>query len=73
VRAGKVLYVGVSDTPAWVVARANMLAELRGGPFIALQIPYSLAERDAERELLPMAREARAGGHRGVSSRRDPD
>lgn len=57
VRAGKVHYVGVSDTPAWVVARADMLAEWRGyAPFVALQIPYSLVERDAERSLLPMAR-----------------
>ncbi|ACF13441.1 aldo/keto reductase [Chloroherpeton thalassium ATCC 35110] len=58
VRAGKVLYIGISDTPAWVVSRANMLAELRGWtPFVALQIEYSLIERSAERELLPMARE----------------
>jgi aryl-alcohol dehydrogenase-like predicted oxidoreductase len=57
VRAGKVLYVGISDTPAWVVSRANMLAELRGWtPFVALQIQYSLVERNVERELLPMAR-----------------
>ncbi len=57
VRAGKVLYVGISDTPAWVVAQANTLAELRGwSPFVALQIRYSLADRAAERDLLPMAR-----------------
>ncbi len=57
VRQGKVFYVGVSDTPAWVVSRANMLAELRGwSSFVALQLPYSLASRDPERELLPMAR-----------------
>ncbi len=57
VRSGKILYVGVSDTPAWIVSRANMLAELRGwSPFIALQIEYSLIERTPERELLPMAR-----------------
>ncbi|HLM63214.1 MAG TPA: aldo/keto reductase [Acidimicrobiales bacterium] len=56
VRAGKVLYVGISDTPAWVVARGNTLAELRGWtPFTGLQVPYSLAQREAERELLPMA------------------
>ncbi|HEV7708169.1 MAG TPA: aldo/keto reductase [Asanoa sp.] len=56
VTAGKVLYVGVSDTPAWVVARANTLAEWRGwSPFVGLQVPYSLINRDAERELLPMA------------------
>jgi len=57
VRSGKVLYVGVSDTPAWIVSRANMLAELRGwSPFVALQIEYSLMERTPERDLLPMAR-----------------
>ncbi|GAA4588684.1 aryl-alcohol dehydrogenase-like predicted oxidoreductase [Actinoplanes octamycinicus] len=56
VTAGKVLYVGVSDTPAWVVSRANTLAEWRGWtPFAGLQVPFSLINRDAERELLPMA------------------
>src|SRR3954454_2791741 len=56
VRAGKVLYLGISDTPAWVVARGNTLAELRGStPFSALQVPYSLLQRDIEREVLPMA------------------
>jgi aryl-alcohol dehydrogenase-like predicted oxidoreductase len=57
IRAGKVLYIGVSDTPAWIVSRANTLAELRGwNRFIALQVEYSLVERTSERELLPMAR-----------------
>lgn len=57
VRMGKVLYIGISDTPAWVVSQANMLAELRGwSRFIALQLPYSLASRAPERELFPMAR-----------------
>lgn len=56
VRAGKVLHVGVSDTPAWVVAHANTLALLRGwSPFVALQIEYSLLQRTVERELTPMA------------------
>jgi aryl-alcohol dehydrogenase-like predicted oxidoreductase len=56
VSKGEVLHVGISDTPAWVVARAVTLAELRGwSPFVALQAPYSLADRDVERELLPMA------------------
>ncbi|HEY7489431.1 MAG TPA: aldo/keto reductase [Streptosporangiaceae bacterium] len=56
VRAGKVLYVGISDTPAWVVSRANMLADLRGWtPFVGLQVPYSLVQREVERDLLPMA------------------
>ncbi len=57
VRQGKVLYVGISDTPAWVVARANTLAELRGWTrFVGLQLRYSLIDRTAERDLLPMAR-----------------
>ena len=56
VRAGKVLYVGISDAPAWVVSKANTLAELRGwSRFVALQIQYSLVERTPERDLLPMA------------------
>jgi aryl-alcohol dehydrogenase-like predicted oxidoreductase len=56
VRQGKVLYIGISDTPAWIVARANTLAELRGwSPFVGLQIEYSLIERAAERDLIPMA------------------
>jgi len=56
VRAGKVLYVGISDAPAWVVAKSNTLAALRGWtPYIGLQIEYSLLERTVERELLPMA------------------
>jgi aryl-alcohol dehydrogenase-like predicted oxidoreductase len=57
VRAGKVLYVGISDTPAWIVSEANTLAQLRGWtPFAGLQVPYSLVERAVERDLLPMAR-----------------
>jgi aryl-alcohol dehydrogenase-like predicted oxidoreductase len=57
VRAGKVLYVGISDTPAWTVAQAVTLADLRGWTrFAGLQVPYSLVERSVERELLPMAR-----------------
>jgi aryl-alcohol dehydrogenase-like predicted oxidoreductase len=56
VRAGKVLHVGISDTPAWVVSQANTLADWRGWtPFVALQVPYSLLQRDIERDLLPMA------------------
>ena len=56
VRAGKILYVGISDAPAWVVSRANILADLMGwSAFAGLQIPYSLIERTPERELLPMA------------------
>jgi len=57
VRQGKVLYVGISDTPAWEVSRANTLAELRGwSSFVGLQIRYSLLDRSVERELLPMAK-----------------
>jgi aryl-alcohol dehydrogenase-like predicted oxidoreductase len=57
VRAGKVLYVGISDAPAWIVSQGNTLADLRGwSRFVALQVPYSLVERDVERELLPMAK-----------------
>lgn len=58
VRAGKILYVGISDTPAWVIAQANTLAELRGwSRFVGIQLQYSLIERNIERELLPLARE----------------
>ncbi|HVW14880.1 MAG TPA: aldo/keto reductase [Mucilaginibacter sp.] len=57
VRQGKVNYVAISDTPAWVVARGNTLAELMGwSPLVALQIEYSLIARTAERELIPMAK-----------------
>ncbi|MBP2676856.1 MAG: oxidoreductase, partial [Deltaproteobacteria bacterium] len=56
VRAGKVLYVGISDAPAWIVSQANTLASLKGWtPFAALQIQYGLADRTPERDLLPMA------------------
>src|SRR3977135_1217792 len=62
VRAGKVLYVGISDAPAWWVAQANTLAELRGWTqFIGLQIEYSLLERTVERELIPMAKALSVG------------
>lgn len=57
VRAGKVLYVGVSDWPAWEIAQANTLAELRGWTaFAGSQLRYNLLERTPERELLPQAR-----------------
>lgn len=62
VRAGKVLYVGISDTPAWQIARMQTLADLRGwAPLVALQTQYSLVERTSERELIPMARELGLG------------
>jgi aryl-alcohol dehydrogenase-like predicted oxidoreductase len=57
VRAGKILYIGISDTPAWIVSQANTLAGFQGWtPFVGLQIRYSLIDRTAERDLLPMAR-----------------
>jgi aryl-alcohol dehydrogenase-like predicted oxidoreductase len=57
VKSGKVLYVGISDAPAWYTARANTLAELRGWTqFVGLQIEYSLIERTPEHELIPMAK-----------------
>lgn len=56
VRAGKILYLGISDTPAWAISRANTLAAWHGWtPFAGLQAPYSLLRRDIEAELLPMA------------------
>jgi aryl-alcohol dehydrogenase-like predicted oxidoreductase len=58
VRQGKILHIGISDTPAWVVARANTLAELRGwSQFAAYQVEYSLIQRTPEREIIPLARE----------------
>lgn len=62
VRSGKVVYVGISDTPAWQIARMQTLADLRGwSPLVALQLEYSLVRRDSERELLPMAKELGLG------------
>lgn len=58
VRAGKVRYLGVSDTPAWKIAQANVMAHFRGwSEFIGLQIEYSLLERSVEQELVPLALE----------------
>ena len=56
VGAGRILYVGISDTPAWVVSHANTLAHWHGWTrFAGLQVPYNLLQRDIERDLLPMA------------------
>ncbi|MDE8744632.1 aldo/keto reductase [Pectobacterium polaris] len=56
IRAGKIQYAGLSNFPAWRIARADTMAELRGWSRIAgLQVEYSLVQRTAERELLPMA------------------
>jgi len=62
VQAGKVRYIAVSDTPAWKVAQAQVIAQFRGwSPFIGLQIEYSLLERTVEGELIPMAQELGLG------------
>jgi aryl-alcohol dehydrogenase-like predicted oxidoreductase len=56
VRAGKILYAGLSNFPAWRVSRAVTLADLHGwAPVVGVQIEYSLADRTADREILPMA------------------
>jgi len=56
VKSGKILYIGISDAPAWIVSQANTLANLKGWTeFTSIQIEYSLIERTSERELLPMA------------------
>jgi aryl-alcohol dehydrogenase-like predicted oxidoreductase len=62
VRAGKVRYIGFSDTPAWKVAQAQVTAHFRSwAPLVALQIEYNLLERTVEGELIPMARELGLG------------
>ncbi|NEA87565.1 aldo/keto reductase [Streptomyces sp. SID7958] len=62
VRQGKVLYVAMSNIPAWQVSRMQAIADLRSwSPLVALQIEYSLAERTGERDLIPMAREMGLG------------
>ncbi|MDB5427536.1 MAG: aldo/keto reductase [Phenylobacterium sp.] len=62
VRQGKVIYLGVSDTPAWQVSRMQATADLRGwAPLVAMQSEYSLVERTPERDLMPMAREMGLG------------
>jgi aryl-alcohol dehydrogenase-like predicted oxidoreductase len=56
IRSGKVHYIGISDTPAWVVSQANTIANLRGWTeFVGLQVEYSMIQRTVERDLLPMA------------------
>lgn len=57
VRAGKVNFIGLSDFPAWRVARAATIAELRGwSAVVGLQMEYSLVERSPDRELIPMGK-----------------
>lgn len=62
VASGKVLYLGISDTPAWVVAKANQYARdhaLR--PFVVYQGMWNASIRDMEREILPMCRDEQMG------------
>ncbi len=62
VEQGKVRYLGFSDTPAWKVAQAQTMAQLRDwSPLVALQIEYSLLQRTVEAELVPMAQELGLG------------
>lgn len=62
VRDGKVRYLGFSDTPAWKVAQAQVMAELRGWTaLVGLQIEYNLLQRTVEGDLIPMARELGLG------------
>jgi aryl-alcohol dehydrogenase-like predicted oxidoreductase len=57
VRAGKILHIGLSDVPAWVVSRAQAFSDLRGyAPIAAMQLEYSLVQRSIEREHLPLAK-----------------
>ena len=57
VASGKVLYLGISDTPAWIVSKANLYARLTGKtPFVIYQGAWSILQRDFERDILPMAR-----------------
>jgi len=62
VRQGKILYVAISNTPAWQISRMQTIADLRGwSPLTALQLEYNLVERTGERDLLPMAQELGLG------------
>ena len=62
VRQGKVLYVAMSNAPAWEISRMQAIADLRGwSPLVGLQIEYNLVNRAAERDLIPMAREMGLG------------
>lgn len=57
VRQGKVNYIAISDTPAWMVSKGQTMAELMGwSQFVALQVEYSLLQRTPERDLIPMAK-----------------
>jgi aryl-alcohol dehydrogenase-like predicted oxidoreductase len=81
VRMGKVNYVAISDTPAWIVSKGQTMAELMGwSKLVALQVEYSLLQRTPERELIPMAKHygmtvtpwaplGRRSAHRKISCR----
>jgi aryl-alcohol dehydrogenase-like predicted oxidoreductase len=57
VKQGKILYLAISDSPAWVVSKANTMAELTGWiQFIAMQVEYSLLQRSPDREIIPMVK-----------------
>ncbi|EKF01915.1 oxidoreductase, aldo/keto reductase family protein [Tolypothrix sp. PCC 7601] len=57
VRQGKVLYIGISNAPAWIISQANTIAQYQGWTqFVALQVEYSLIQRTPERDLIPMAK-----------------
>ncbi len=57
VKQGKILHIAISDTPAWQVAICNTIAEMRGwNCFAGLQVEYSLIQRSAERDLIPMSK-----------------
>jgi len=54
---GKVLYLGISDTPAWIVAKANQYADDHGkSPFVIYQGAWNVMSRSFERDIIPMAR-----------------
>ncbi|MDJ1133892.1 aldo/keto reductase [Streptomyces iconiensis] len=62
VRQGKILYVAISNAPAWQISRMQAIADLRGwSPLVALQMEYNLVERTGERDMIPMAREMGLG------------
>lgn len=63
VRSGKIVYAGLSNFPAWRAARADLMADLRGwAPIAGIQLEYSLAERTADRDLMPMMEALGLGG-----------
>jgi aryl-alcohol dehydrogenase-like predicted oxidoreductase len=62
IKTGKALYLAVSDTPAWVVSKANTIAEHRGwSQFVAYQGLYSLINRDIEQEIVPCCLDSNIG------------